>query len=338
MPGARLSLISTAMIAALAVGACATDTSPTDPVAEPMTPAVLALDVSSPASNTWLTRAQMPTARAGLVAATVNGNIYAIGGRTSGSVSIAKVEMYDPDGSLFVWSDRASLPSPRSYASGAVSINGKIYVTGGYGANGGKTRSLYVYSAATNSWSSKAQIPVATAQGASAAIDGRLYVLTPPSLGDPQRTRLHRYNPGTDAWVGRTSAPVNLEGAVVGVIDGKLYAAGGKGENGALATLYAYDPASDAWTRKTDMPMARIAAAGQALGGKLYVIGGSWGPGPNGTTQVYTPGSNSWTTKAWMPTPRYVAAAANAGGRLYVLGGVPNAGGGPVKVNEAFVP
>jgi hypothetical protein len=86
------------------------------------------------------------------------------------------------------------------------------------------------------------------------------------------------------------------------VIDGKLYAAGGKGENGALATRYVYNPATDGWTRKADMPMARTAAAGQALGGKLYVVGGSWGPGPNGTTQVYTPGNNSWTTKAWTPS------------------------------------
>jgi N-acetylneuraminic acid mutarotase len=337
MPGARLSLISTAMIAALGVGACGTDSSPTGPVAEPVAPAVPALDVSSPAANTWLTRPQMPTARAGLVAATVNGNIYAIGGQPTNGAPIAKVEKYDPDGSLFVWSDRASLPSPRSFASGAAVINGKIYVTGGFGP-GGKSRSLYVYNAATNSWSAKTQIPVATAHGASVVIDGKLYVLTPPNPGDPQRTKLHRYTPGTDAWAGRASAPVNLEGAVVGAIDGKLYAAGGMGENGALGTLYVYNPATDGWTKKADMPMARTAAAGQALGGKLYVVGGNWGPGPNGTTQVYTPGNNSWTTKAWMPTPRYVGAAATAGGWLYVLGGVPNAGGGPVKANEAFVP
>jgi N-acetylneuraminic acid mutarotase len=122
------------------VGACATDTSPAGPVADPVAPAVPAFDVSSPASNTWLTRPQMPTARAELVAATVNGNIYAIGGRTSASGAIAKVEMYDPDGSLIVWSDRTLLPSPRSYASGAATINGKIYVAGGYNTSSGLWR------------------------------------------------------------------------------------------------------------------------------------------------------------------------------------------------------
>lgn len=326
------------MIAAFGLGACATDTSPTGPSADPVAPAATALEVSSPASNTWLTRPAMPTARAGLVAATVNGNIYAIGGLTSSSMSITKVEMYDPDGFIISWFDRAPLPSPRAYASGAVTINGKIHVTGGFGPNG-KSRSLFVYSAATDSWSSKAPIPVATAHEASVAIGGRLYVLTPPILGDPPRTKLHRYNPGTDAWVSRASVPVNLEGSVVGVIDGKLYAAGGRGETAASATLYVYNPSTNDWTRKADMPMARLAAAGQALGGKLYVVGGSYGPGPMGATQVYNPANNSWTTKDWMPTPRYVGAAATAGGWLYVLGGIPtDAGGVPVNANEAFVP
>jgi hypothetical protein len=41
----------------------------------PATPATPALDVSDPSANTWLTRTAMPTAHAGLVAATADNYI-----------------------------------------------------------------------------------------------------------------------------------------------------------------------------------------------------------------------------------------------------------------------
>jgi N-acetylneuraminic acid mutarotase len=333
----RLPFASTLLIAALALGACDSEHSPTGPAADPAPPVVApSLDV---APNSWLSRAPMPTARAGLVAATVNDDIYAIGGRNPNAQSLATVERYNPDGYLIAWSPMASLPSGRSWPSGATTINGKIYVAGGYAPNGGRTSTLYVYNAATNTWSSKAPTPIATAHGASAAIDGRLYVLTPPySSSDPQRTRLHRYDPGTNSWVARASAPVNLQSAVVGVINGKLYAAGGVNENGGPhARLYVYNPSTNAWSRKADMPLARMAAAGRALNGRLYVIGGN-GNAPYGTNYVYNPGNDTWSTRAAMPTPRYVAAAAAAGGWLYVLGGIPLGGFTAVATNETFVP
>lgn len=336
MSGVRIPLSCAALVALLGLVACAGDDSPTGPATDQ--PATPVLDASSPPSNWWLTRAAMPTARAGLVAATVNNRIYAIGGRNSSGLSLAKVEMYNPAATLIAWTSRAPLPSGRSWPSGAATIDGRIYVTGGYDGNSARTRTLYVYDPAANQWSAKAPIPVATAHGASAVISGRLYVLTPPaSASDPQRTKLHRYNPSTNAWAGRAAAPVNLEGAVVGVINGKLYAAGGLDGSGTRRRLYLYDPSADTWTRKADVPMPRRDAAGLALGGKLYLVGGVEGT-PAGTNQVYSPGSNAWTAKPSMITPRYVAAAAAAGGWLYVLGGIPNGGNSAVGTNEAFVP
>jgi N-acetylneuraminic acid mutarotase len=343
MPGVRLSLLVLAPLAtALGLGACATDSTPTGPVDQlpaPATPVEPTLDVSSPSPNTWLTRTAMPTARAGLVAATVNNKVYVIGGRNPNTFSSAKVEMFMPGGSLVSWASKASLPSGRSWPSGAATINGKIYVTGGFSPNGARTRTLYVYNPATNLWSSKPQMPVPTAQGASAVIDGRLYVLTPPaSMSDPQKTQLHRYDPGANEWVSRATAPVNLQDAVVGVINGKLYAAGGLDTASTpLGVTYAYDPSTNVWSKRASMPIPRRAAAGLALGGKLYAIGGNGGSGLYGNTQVFTPGSG-WTMKASMPTPRYVATAAAAGGWIYVIGGIPTNAFSAVGTNEAYVP
>jgi N-acetylneuraminic acid mutarotase len=86
-----------------------------------------------PATNQWRTRAPMPTPRNHLLAAAVNGKIYAIGGRL-GSVQITRaddtdvIEEYDPG--MDQWDDKGRAPIRRSGMAGGV-YNGKIYVAGG---------------------------------------------------------------------------------------------------------------------------------------------------------------------------------------------------------------
>lgn len=61
----------------------------------------------------WRVKAPMPTARTGLVAATVNGVVYTIAGHTA-SGAVAKVEAYCDGCGLFDgWLSRAPLPAKR---------------------------------------------------------------------------------------------------------------------------------------------------------------------------------------------------------------------------------
>jgi N-acetylneuraminic acid mutarotase len=148
----------------------------------------------------WKARAPMPTGRVGLVAATVNGIVYAIGGHSSETGGpVRTVEAYDPASNT--WKTKAKLPGARVFPSGAAVINGKIYVPGGRNANDVITKSLYVYNPATDTWTTKAQIPVASAYGAAAAIDGKLYVFTPYYAG--KGPHLYRYDPSTNTWTKR---------------------------------------------------------------------------------------------------------------------------------------
>jgi N-acetylneuraminic acid mutarotase len=76
----------------------------------------------------------MPSARAILAAAAVNGKIYAIGGGYGSGgnlVALSTVEVYDP--STNTWSSAASMPTARSWL-GATDVNGLIYAIGGLGA------------------------------------------------------------------------------------------------------------------------------------------------------------------------------------------------------------
>ena len=65
-----------------------------------------------PSTNTWSTKAPMPTARNHLSSAVVDGKLYAIGGRTSGpSGNLNANEAYDP--STNTWSTKAPMPTAR---------------------------------------------------------------------------------------------------------------------------------------------------------------------------------------------------------------------------------
>jgi hypothetical protein len=98
----------------------------------PAAPNVVALAEAAP--NSWQARAPMPTGRYGLVAASVNGIVYAIGGWFNGT--LRTVEAYHPTtNTLVAWRTMAKLPAARTWPSGAAVISGKIYVTGGIEPN-----------------------------------------------------------------------------------------------------------------------------------------------------------------------------------------------------------
>jgi hypothetical protein len=80
-----------ALAAVLALGACGSETTPTGPASSPEVyhPGGMAESSAGLAdilpSNTWGSATPMTTAREGLVTATVNGIVYAIGGAVAGS-------------------------------------------------------------------------------------------------------------------------------------------------------------------------------------------------------------------------------------------------------------
>ena len=49
-------------------------------------------------ADSWTTKANMPTARRGLVTASVDGIVYAIGGRGANEVNVRTVDGYNPAG------------------------------------------------------------------------------------------------------------------------------------------------------------------------------------------------------------------------------------------------
>lgn len=308
------------------------------------------------ASNSWITRRDMPYERWTLSAAVVHNAagqsiLYAIGGQTAGGLSLGRVQAYNVATNTWTW--KRDMPVPLYGMNGAAVFNGKIYISGGRTKYDYRTplAKLYVYDPWRDTWTRKRDMPAGGTSGVSGFINGTLYVLTacvqgPETYYEPcPQSNFYSYNRLMDRWtvLPKPSGAYNVAG-VGGVIAGKFYVAGratpyvGGDEPGRLEV---YDPVTNQWTKKAPPPTPpAVGAAGAVLKGRLYVIGGrrynrdieEWENVR--TTLAYNPITNIWTTKAplpvrdatkWMGPPTAGAAASavfpNGQARLELVGG-----------------
>ena len=294
---------------------------------EPNAPAGLTTAVVA-ASNSWTSKARMPTARyrhAAAVATDAMGRpiLYVFGGTNDDQSPDAfrTVEAYDPASNT--WTTQpvtsSSCPSVQG-ANGIGKIGNKLYLPGGnvYTGDGHvNIRSLCVYDPVRNTWSRGADMPRNSSGGVAGVIEGRLYVLTASEtideecpdcvLPNTRRTRrLFRYNPVPDKWVTLPWCPNFHVAGMSGVINGKLYVVGG-----STNKLDIYDPATNLWSSGAPLPTPRSGAGAAVVGGKLYVIGGfSDAAGVTDEVLAYNPVTDRWTTKAHLPLARNFLAAA----------------------------
>jgi N-acetylneuraminic acid mutarotase len=321
-----------AVCAAMAVLGCGDDgNSPSEPATATRTE----IPEAALTSNTWTTRANMPTDRWFVATATFPtgtgaASLYVIGGSNSNHGTLAplgKVQVYNP--ATNTWVTKASTPHVvAGYGNnGAQVINGLIYLPGGM-RNWQGYGYLQVYNPATNTWVDKAPLPQITpnhgnglALGASAAIDGKLYVAGICLFENTEcGYGFMRYDPATNHWtllpLPRTVVPNRIRG---GVLNKKFYITDG-------TNLEAYDPATNTWTLKAPVPARRFEPAAASVNNKLYIVGGVW---PDltltGRVDVYDPVTNTWTKKAPSPRIEYGLSAGrvvvNGQARLELVGG-----------------
>jgi len=206
-------------------------------------------EVFDPATNTWTAKAhQSPSGfNYGLMAASYGDKIHLF--------QLGMHYEYDPAADTYTW--KASMPTPRNFGICAV-VDDLIYVIGGQHYGGSPTIGFIAhddneaYNPATNTWSTKAPMPVSKWGSAreGSVIDGKIYV---PHGRDWTAYFLDNYvyDASTDSWEER-SPPNHLRaGATYGAINGKLYAVGGvhalSGDPYVgLRYVEEYDPSIDA--------------------------------------------------------------------------------------------
>jgi N-acetylneuraminic acid mutarotase len=288
-------------------------------------------------SNTWTTKAPIPSARHDPAAATINNKIYILGVNSTGAPS-RSLQVYDVASNS--WSTGAALPAARASINGVSAINGRLYLTGGFDTQGIIRKSLYVYDPGANSWSRKADMPGPGFRGRQGVIAGQLYVYTIP-FPDNFTAAFYRYNPATNRWTQLTAPPHDhLDDAAAGTLGGKFYLGGGRifGES-IIQEVDVYNPSTNSWTSAASLPVEQCCAASAVVKGKLYVAGGMVGNDGSTTAslQVYDPLTNTWTTKAPMSGKRLYPGGGAAGGLFYVISGARPDGSLLRKV-EAYTP
>jgi N-acetylneuraminic acid mutarotase len=172
-----------------------------------------AVEVYDPETDTWATRADMPTPRSHMTLSTLGGKIYAIGGgarivagRSGEWLSL--LEVYDTATNR--WARAADLPSPRLVLSSCV-VDGRIYVMGGAISRGassleGLARTLRtlsvveIYDPASGGWTRGRDLATSRGWFSTSVVDGKVYVVGGRSLAPDGGTEVSWTHPGVEVY------------------------------------------------------------------------------------------------------------------------------------------
>jgi N-acetylneuraminic acid mutarotase len=253
----------------------------------------------------------------------------------SGLLGAASISQGEED----TWMQKANMLTARM-ACGASSVDGKIYVIGGYLNNLTGLSTVEAYDPETDTWAKKADMPTPRLTLATSVVNGKIYAIGGSSNGNI--STVEEYDPVKDTWEKKANMPTARNWFATSVVNDKIYAIGGGGGSG-MSIVEEYDPATDTWTRKADMPTRRWGLSTGVANGRIYAIGGAINLQPEtllSAVEEYDPVTDTWTQKADMPEPRAWIAnhSPTVNGKIYVVGGWPEHLGTGLAMLEEYNP
>jgi N-acetylneuraminic acid mutarotase len=284
----------------------------------------------------WTRKADMPTPRQEIAAATLESKIYVFGGLDDRGRSLDIVEVYDPrrDG----WERKGAMPTPLNHLA-AVAVGNRIIVFGGY-VNFSQdliiSNQTWEYNPDDDTWERKTEMPVARGAHGAVVLDGRAYTVGGISPHFRDRDEVLIYDPASDTWSVGAPVLVLSEHLTVAAAAGRIYAISGR-EGGNRREVQAYDPVADRWEFRAPIPTRRSGITSVSWQGWIFVFGGEL-PGVFNQNEVYDPVKDSWESAPPMPTARHGLASGVVDGKIYVVGGGTVAGLRATGVVEEYVP
>jgi len=283
------------------------------------------------AEDSWAIMEPMPTARAWLGVAVVDGKIYAMVNEIN----------YEYDPSTNSWTTKTPMPNPKS-SFGIAVVDNKIYCIGGTTDDYTYTNLNQVYDPLTDTWETKKSMPTSRYALDANVVNGKIYM-----IGGSQRTPNDNfdinevYDPVTDTWTTKTSIPTGVDYYASAVVNNKIYIIGGAV---GVTLNQIYNPETDTWSSGAPLPtVVDSAAAGVTAGTtvtqRIFVLGGKHGLDAVNLNQVYDPETDTWVAGPAMPTARYGLGVAVVDDSLYAIGGREGWVGSPVSAaNERYTP
>ncbi len=285
--------------------------------------------------DSWTIMKSMPTARAGMGVAVVDGKIYVIGGHYWDNY-LGTNEVYDP--ATNTWTTKTSMPTPRTYFGIAV-VENKIYAIGGETDGWVYTNVNEVYDTETDEWETKTSMPTIRHAMDANVVDGKIYVIGGGRRG-PHEAYFNInevYDPATDTWTTKTPLPTGVQWYCSAVVNNKIYII-----KDSLNQIY--DPETDTWSNGSSPPNSVDSAATGVISGaketkRIYVIGGKENLDAVNLSQIYDPDADLWVAGIAMPTARFALGVAVVNTSLYAIGGHEGWFGTPISAaNERYTP
>jgi N-acetylneuraminic acid mutarotase len=234
-----------------------------------------------PATNTWTTKAAMPTARMFFGIATYRGKIFAMGGKTGLNATNA-TQVYDP--ATNNWTKKSAMPIG-CYELTANVVNGKIYLIGGARQLNSAIRCInatQVYDPATDTLITETPIPTPVFGYASTVVGKKIYIISgnmnPPNTTITNLTQI--YDTETQTWSTGASIPIPMNSAAAISTEGaspQIYVMGGGGTD--LHEPYnltqIYDPQNNSWSAGASMPTSSFTLGLCVSNATVYAVGGA---------------------------------------------------------------
>jgi hypothetical protein len=274
-----------------------------------------------PAPLTWAPGVSLATARGGVVADLLGGEVAVFGG---GTTAVPALSITNP-----TWQAVLSSYAPQD---NALSSQGIGVLPGGYallvgGSDGGTAVSevsQYDYTGDNTATVASLHTPRALL-GSATDQNYIVYAIGGINASGTPLSSVEAYTQSTKTWALLASLPQTLysESAVADTA-GNIFTFGGVGANGAITgNVYEYNIAANTWSQAAPMPIAvRDSAAVLASNGLIYVLGGNTSSGTTAAVESYNPSTNTWNTEASLPNPvSSEAVVSDWLGRIEILGG-----------------
>ncbi|MGH3136277.1 MAG: Kelch repeat-containing protein [Gaiellaceae bacterium] len=295
--------------------------------------AFVAAATAGAAARDWEERAPMPVPRTEVAAATLGSEIVVLGGLTLDRGASRRVDAYSPE--LDRWRRLPDLPIGIHHAM-AVAEEPRLYVLGGYTAQGVPLRTAFVLE--RGRWRALPRMPFPRAAAGAGMAARRIVV----AGGVGAAGRLARNTLSFDLRSRRWSVvvgPTPREHLGVAGYRGVVYAVGGRtaGLDTNLLDFESYRPGERAWRRLAPVPDSRGGTGAAAVAGLVVSAGGEEPDGTIAEVLAYRIAERRWARLADLPTPRHGVGVAALGGRIFVIGGGPEPGLTVSSANEALI-
>jgi N-acetylneuraminic acid mutarotase len=281
-------------------------------------------------SITWTTMAPSPIWRNEAQKGVVDGRLYVFGGFVGPEGPVARSDVFDPKANT--WTRIADLPTRVTHAATAVDGT-RIYLAGGYVGYGPRlgdqyygTTDVWVYDAATNTYSAGPSLPEPRGAGVMVKLDRELHF-----MGGCNPDRVDQ----TDHWVLNLDAPErgwsdsvplaaprNHVGAAV--VSGHIFIIGGQvgwdDATGAQDDFFVWHPLWDAWRVLPPLakPFSHHNEGTLSHMGRILVLGGvQMGGDLMRDVSAFDPKTGRWTALTPLPAARFAGAAAVIDDVLY---------------------